>query len=701
MLILVTTIQVSATTYYLSGNGNDLQSGTSNVAPWRSLEKLSGAIQLLQPGDSVLFERGSIFIGELRMSVSGKLGQEIYMGAYGSGAKPMIIGSLEIKNWTLFRDNIWVASCSDCNAEPGNLFIDGRYQPLGRYPNQGYLPLSCKAECKSAFTDDHLTFANGYWDQAEVVVKSSRWTLDNLPVINYFDKTFYFSLPASYSLPNGFGYFIQKHLATLDRPGEWFFDKTSKKIFLYCKNSDSPLNHRVEVSLTDVGLKISNSTFVTIENIVFKYQRQLGLEMKNSNEITLRNCDIEYSGTNGVEVNSCQGPTIENCRILDSNNSGVEWVDNTNGTFIRNHVLRTGLQPGRGKSGNGTYIGLSITAATHKLGKNLFQFNFIDSTGYLGIDFRTGGTTIKNNLVSNFCMIKDDGAGIYTWGNTYGENNITGNIVLHGVGNGSGTNDPDQSWVSGIYIDDRSRDINIDSNTIAYCNTTGIYVHNAKQLSINRNTMFANGRNANREHAQLCIKRDALVPWVEGESFDLHIAENKFVTFQEGNHCVYLRAEKEQNLRGLEFDKNIYWAPRESLAVAKRFDDQEMCDPMEEFTLAEWSQTGCDKNSQFELIDSPSSASPNLVRNGSMTTSTEGWLVWPEQFSIRQDKQTGVKAPSLRVSLPAGKTSALLYYPGISLSSNKWYRVSFSAKSISKSNIEFVALMASPPLGGA
>src|SRR6266702_2133312 len=122
MIIGAIAVRASATNYYLSAKGNDLQSGTSAITPWRSLKKLSEVIHLLQPGDSVLFERGSEFAGELKLTVSGKSGKEIYVGAYGDGAKPIINGSTEINHWILFRKNIWVADCASCNGEPGNLF---------------------------------------------------------------------------------------------------------------------------------------------------------------------------------------------------------------------------------------------------------------------------------------------------------------------------------------------------------------------------------------------------------------------------------------------------------------------------------------------------------------------------------------------------------------------------------------------------
>src|SRR6478609_3013020 len=95
--------RVYGTNYYLSNNGNDLQRGTTVGAPWQSLIKLSEVLPLLKPGDSILLQRGSVFAGQLNISVSGKLGQDVYVGAYGTGANPVIKGTIEIKNWILLR----------------------------------------------------------------------------------------------------------------------------------------------------------------------------------------------------------------------------------------------------------------------------------------------------------------------------------------------------------------------------------------------------------------------------------------------------------------------------------------------------------------------------------------------------------------------------------------------------------------------
>jgi parallel beta-helix repeat protein len=379
----------------------------------------------------------------------------------------------------------------------------------------------------------------------------------------------------------------------------------------------------------------------------------------------------------------------------------VEWKDNSNGSFIRNLILRTGLHPGRGKSGNGTYIGLSIVANNPQLGKNLFQYNSIDSTGYIGIDFRTGSTSIKNNLVSNFCMSKDDGAGIYTWGNSYRENLIEGNIVLHGAGCGVGTNDPDQVWAHGIYIDDRSSDINVVNNTIAYCGTDGVFIHNAKRISIQGNTLFANGNHlTNKETSQLSIKVDGLVPESE-MNLDLRVVENRFVTSHEGNHCINVRDEKEggRAAPGL-FDRNYYCAPKTNQVAAKFNTHQDICDAIEELDLSCWQRcTENDRNSQFKILDvAPNELhSSNLIKNGGMNSSTEGWIAWPSQVFIVHDKMKGADGPALRVQFPSGKIEGLLYHAGFSLSSDKTYRLTFSAMSAMKGKIEFVPLMAASP----
>ena len=81
----------SAETYYISENGNDDDNGSSANSPWQTLKKLEGI--KFKPGDSILFEKSSEFIGSVRFKSSGVVGEPILLGSYGEGRKPTFTNS--------------------------------------------------------------------------------------------------------------------------------------------------------------------------------------------------------------------------------------------------------------------------------------------------------------------------------------------------------------------------------------------------------------------------------------------------------------------------------------------------------------------------------------------------------------------------------------------------------------------------------
>ena len=80
----------AGTTYYVSATGNDSNAGTSTSAPWRSLSKVNS--KTFQPGDTIRFESGDSWTGQLWPKGSGTDGAPISIDSYGTGAKPKIAG---------------------------------------------------------------------------------------------------------------------------------------------------------------------------------------------------------------------------------------------------------------------------------------------------------------------------------------------------------------------------------------------------------------------------------------------------------------------------------------------------------------------------------------------------------------------------------------------------------------------------------
>src|SRR5580765_1857350 len=88
------------TNYYLSNSGSDGNSGTLPSLPWQTIAKLNTIP--LQPGDSVFFECGSIFRGEVIVNSSGNNIARIYFGKYGSGNLPVISGAEQANSWSIY-----------------------------------------------------------------------------------------------------------------------------------------------------------------------------------------------------------------------------------------------------------------------------------------------------------------------------------------------------------------------------------------------------------------------------------------------------------------------------------------------------------------------------------------------------------------------------------------------------------------------
>jgi hypothetical protein len=90
---VVTTTACSGTCYYVSPTGSDSNAGTSTSAPWRTIAHVQSFQSNLNPGESVLFQRGGVWFEELDITnMSGSSGTPITIGNYGTGNLPVIDG---------------------------------------------------------------------------------------------------------------------------------------------------------------------------------------------------------------------------------------------------------------------------------------------------------------------------------------------------------------------------------------------------------------------------------------------------------------------------------------------------------------------------------------------------------------------------------------------------------------------------------
>ena len=96
LCIMGIALPARATNYYVDAtNGDDSNEGTSPSTAWQTLSKVSGSS--FSPGDSILFKRGETFRGQVSIPGSGTVNHPITYSVYGTGNKPLFLGSVKTK----------------------------------------------------------------------------------------------------------------------------------------------------------------------------------------------------------------------------------------------------------------------------------------------------------------------------------------------------------------------------------------------------------------------------------------------------------------------------------------------------------------------------------------------------------------------------------------------------------------------------
>lgn len=90
--------QAAECDYYVSLGGDDINPGTSEDAPWQTLDRVHA--QAFEPGNVVCFERGGRWAGGLVIDDSGTDGNPITFTAYGEGDAPLFTNPGSNDDWT-------------------------------------------------------------------------------------------------------------------------------------------------------------------------------------------------------------------------------------------------------------------------------------------------------------------------------------------------------------------------------------------------------------------------------------------------------------------------------------------------------------------------------------------------------------------------------------------------------------------------
>lgn len=485
--------------YFSSSTGNDsysLDQAQSSSTPWKTIDKLNELLYSLKAGDRIFFRRGDVFHGTIRPTKGGTPDAPILFDAYGSGSMPVITSLVELSSLEHVGSGVYEYRVLNSEATLTKVvLVNDQLTAVGRFPNLddgngGYLTIhSVKPDFSIVGSKIPFDAKGG-----EIVIRKNNWIIDSYLIsnseagqIDYVNRG-----TSNYKPIDGYGYFIQNHVATLDQFGEWAFSE-GKKILSIFLGERKPSEVKVEISTKDYLLVtdylVRNLSF---SNIHFKGSNRNLINIERSSNISIENCLLEFAGENAVYSYSTPDFTFKNNTISNALSGGIFFWHSTPRAIISDNLIENSM-PFQGMAKNSDLNGIGIYIAGNADDSQVLRNRVINS-GYNGIHFGGNNSIVKNNLVENYCLWKQDGAGIYM--NSDGlinSNNkgreIIGNIVIGGVGAKEGTNQ-EFDLAEGIYLDDNTEGVCVAQNTVAHVNGKGIYLHNTSNIEIIDNLMF-------------------------------------------------------------------------------------------------------------------------------------------------------------------------------------------------------------------
>ena len=410
--------------------------------------------------------------------------------------------------------------------------------------------------------------------------------------------------------------------------------------------------------------------------------------------LILRQNEFTEAGEIGVFIRG-RGQTIlvDSNSITNANNNGF-MIDPYQDFVFRNNTLRhIGITPGRGKGGDGQYTGFQSLATQNTLIEN----NTIDSVGYIGITV-ADNSIIRRNQISNFCMIKGDGGGIYLFNANQlplHDIQIESNIIRKGVGIYGGVAATTLSSAHGIFLDGCVHNVNLTDNTIFDCHGIGILMFAPNHVNVLRNTSYNNSASQLilYNYNSPCLPRDNILKQ--------NVLISRTATQQVAG---YISGADDLPLFG-SMEQNYYARPFNDLSTIEAVYNSNIVDNL---NLSQWqTQFGHDLTSRQSPLTykeyRKKSVSTVSEFQDSFDNTTEGWATWSPTNNGQLSWQSSILLDKgcLQVNIPAvsnQKDSYVLLYKGISaITKAQTYLVQFDAASpVNKKMVVYMRQLGGP-----
>lgn len=460
-------------------NGDDTNDGLSSVSAWKHHPwdaSAAGNSKLASGIQTYIFKRGVAYRGALVAKESGAEGNPVRLTSdpdWGTG-DAAILGSVKITGgWNKANaeiapnipspDKVWyrdvnglenstkvVCEITDSGIRRVLLARSPNYVNTPEEPMQKWWTFTKKEKSGSILA---LTDASNFnWTDVNALKGGDVWAIEDAIVMctlwkqritNYNPSTKTITVSDQNFGGKDCKYYVENTPYLLDSPGEYYYDKTTGRIFIWLEGDKDPNTTTIEIASKSNLISISGKSNIEISGLTFGFttydQVRYGtadgmptIKLDNCSDITIRNCKFEF--LNGAILANGSGKNLNisdnEMNFMDDFSILLNGPDNV--AILRNKIFENGTRHlGRWYS--------SIPAIAGNLTVGEIAGNIIEHTWGNGLDFFWGKADgsnatipfvrglVHHNKVSHSLQGVNDYGGIESWqgGPVYTYDNIS------------------------------------------------------------------------------------------------------------------------------------------------------------------------------------------------------------------------------------------------------------------------------------
>ena len=295
----------------------------------------------------------------------------------------------------------------------------------------------------------------GYW--------THDWSYEVIRMSAYDKERKIISLAA----PHGYGiaggtwggkerrFFALNTLEELDRPGEWYLDRTRKRLYHY-PQTGWPDAEIVLGTLTEPVVRVSGAKHLAFEGLTFEFGHGQGIVVENSEHVEIAGCVVANLAGSGISINGGAKNTIRSCDLFNLGTTGItlsggdrKSLTPAGNEAVNNHIHHYALfqrtyAPGIGAYGCGQIV----------------RNNRIHDAPHNAVLYSGNEHLFERNEIYRVVMETGDSGAFYSGRDWTSQGNRLRQNYIHDLGAGN----PEHVNTMGVYLDDCDSGDTIEGN---------------------------------------------------------------------------------------------------------------------------------------------------------------------------------------------------------------------------------------------